>query len=167
MFTRHVSEAVVVRVQDMGHEDSDGVKHGKDRSEGDQVEVWGFLKEIQPSTELRMCLGVEAIGDVTRKADWGGMNMWKKCDADCVKAYARLVVEGTTPVGRPKNTWHNTASTDMSRPVQGIYHLGVHEMENGRPCDGVRRPQQRYEYLIPKYKRNCISRICYICEQNA
>ena len=56
--------------------------------------------------------------------------MESKGHADCVKAHARLVVAGTAPGGRPKKTCHNTVSTNMSRPVLGIYHLGVHEKEN-------------------------------------
>ena len=37
----------------------------------------------------------------------------RKDDADYVKAYTRLVVEGTAPVSRPEKTWRNTLSADM------------------------------------------------------
>ena len=64
----------------------------------------GYLKERQPSTELRM-LGAEAIGDVIvmrrHRLRWHG-DVERKDDADYVKACTMLVVEGTAPVGRPR-----------------------------------------------------------------
>ena len=44
---------LVVRVRDMGHEGSAGVKDGRDRDEDDQVDVWCFLRERHSGTELR------------------------------------------------------------------------------------------------------------------
>ena len=39
--------------------------------------------------------------------------MERKDNADYVKSYAGLVVEGKGPVGRLKKTWQNTLSADM------------------------------------------------------
>ena len=36
----------------------------------------------------------------------------RKNDEDYLKACTRLVVEGTVPVGRPRNTWQNTSSAE-------------------------------------------------------
>ena len=58
------------------------------------------LKERQPGTELWRHLGVEANGDVMRRC----RHIERKHDADCAKACAKLVAQGTSPIGRPKNT---------------------------------------------------------------
>ena len=67
------------------------------------------LKERQSSTELRRNLDIEAIADVMRRCRlrWHG-HVERNGYADYVKAHARLVVERTDPVGRPKKTWQNT-----------------------------------------------------------
>ena len=88
------------------------------------------LKERQPSTEL----GVEAVGDVMRR----GRLRWhrlveRKDDADYVKAYTRLVVEGKASVGRPRKTWQDTLSADMRLlKVDTWYIHDQTEMEDHR-----------------------------------
>ena len=73
------------------------------------------LKERQPSTELRRRLGVEEIGMwwEDSESDWWHGHAERKADADYVKAFSRLVVEGKAHVGRPGKTWQSTLSADI------------------------------------------------------
>ena len=74
------------------------------------------LKERQHSTELRRRLGLDAIGDVTKRGRlWShGHIMERKSDAPCVKACAWLLLEGIVlPTWR--KTWQTTVTADMRR----------------------------------------------------
>ena len=72
------------------------------------------LKERQSSTELRIRLGVDAIGDVMRRGRLGWHeHMERMDDADIVNVCTRLVVDRTAPVGRRRKIWQETVSTDM------------------------------------------------------
>ena len=71
-------------------------------------------KERQPITELRRRLGLEAIGNMTRRGrPRCHGHVEGKADVDYVNAYTRLVVEGKASVGRMRKTWQNTLSADM------------------------------------------------------
>ena len=49
----------------------------------------------------------------------------RKDDTNCMKAFTRLVVDGTAHVGRQKKTWRNTASAEMRR--QKVDPRGIHD----------------------------------------
>ena len=94
----------------MCHESRDGIKDGKMRMIKWMCGV--FLKERQPSTELRRHLGEEAIGDVMRRSRlrWHG-HCEKKGTMPIIIVCTRLVVEGTAPGSRAKKTCQNTVLT--------------------------------------------------------
>ena len=75
------------------------VKDGKDRDDDDQVDARCFPERKTVGTEMRRCLGAEAIGDVMRRCRlrWHG-HVERKDDADYMKACTRLVVKGKAPV---------------------------------------------------------------------
>ena len=50
----------------------------------------------------------------------------RKDDADCV----RLIVEGTSHVGRPRKTWQNTLSADMH--LMKVDHRGIQDQMKWR-----------------------------------
>ena len=74
------------------------------------------LKERQPSNEPRRCLGVDAIADVMNRCSrlrWHGHGE-RNGDADCVKACARLSVEGTAPSILHRSTHLDPGKMGMS-----------------------------------------------------
>ena len=67
------------------------------------------LKERRSSSEVRRCVGVEAIGDVTRRRRlrWQG-HAERKDDADYMTGCTTLMVKGKAPVDRLRKICQNT-----------------------------------------------------------
>ena len=81
--------------------------------------------------------------------------MERKDDADSVKAFTRLVVEGKAPVGRPRKTWQNTLSADMR--LLKVDPQDVMTERNGGPLDGEGEPSMVWDIALKRRSRNRIS----------
>ena len=80
--------------------------------------------------------------------------METKDDANCVKACTRLMVEGTVPVGRLRNTWQNTLSADMR--LQKVDPRDGHDRKKWRAIGRLKAKPSRVwnKALKPKMMEN-------------
>ena len=56
--------------------------------------------------------------------------MERKDDANCAKACSRLMVEGTAPVSRPKNTWQNNVPADTVSLISKSPRIATNRRES-------------------------------------
>ena len=81
------------------------------------------LQDRRTSQDLRSRVGVVPINDITRRnrLRWFG-HVQRKEDNDWVKKCTSLHVEGPTPTGRPRKTWHHAI-------LQGMELMGTCEQD--------------------------------------
>ena len=72
------------------------------------------LSDRRSSNELRKAMGVERIGDVTRRGRlrWFG-HVRRRDENEWIKKLCELEVQGRKPAGRPKKTWTNVVEKDL------------------------------------------------------